>query len=70
MTMDGWGDIGRQVLRNQNMLSAFYIVLFIFIMNYLFWNILVGIILDLFRESNSKSNTKKELKEKEEEEEE
>lgn len=41
------------------MLSAFYLVLFIFVMNYFFWNILVGMILDLYKDDKAKREKEK-----------
>lgn len=49
MTLDGWGEIGRDILRKQNMLSASFLILFVFIMAYFFWNILIGFILEILR---------------------
>ncbi|EAS04063.1 cation channel family transporter (macronuclear) [Tetrahymena thermophila SB210] len=49
MTLDGWGEVGRDVLRKQSTLSAFFLVIFVFIMGYFFWNILIGFILEILR---------------------
>lgn len=48
MTLDGWGQIGRDILQRQNFMSSMWLVLFIFILFFFFWNILIGVILDIF----------------------
>lgn len=49
MTLDGWGEIGREILHKWNMITALFLCLFIFIMSYFFWNILIGFILEILR---------------------
>ncbi len=47
MTLDGWGDIGREILKKESLLSAFFLCLFIFVMTYFLMNVLIGKILEI-----------------------
>lgn len=49
MTLDGWGEIGREIMRKEDMLYASFLIVFVFIMAYFFWNILIGTMMDILR---------------------
>ncbi|KRX03096.1 hypothetical protein PPERSA_10177 [Pseudocohnilembus persalinus] len=48
LTLDGWGQIGRDIITLQDFLSSLWLVIFIFVLFFFFWNILIGILLDIF----------------------
>ena len=51
MTLDGWGDIGRVILEKTNIIQALFLCFYIFIMNFFFMNILLGVMLDIFKDT-------------------
>lgn len=53
MTVDSWGVLGRLVLEEQGVFSAYYMAIFIFIMTYFFLNVLLAFVVDNMTPSNA-----------------
>lgn len=49
LTLDGWGQIGREILQKMNVAAAFFLIFFVFVMSYFFLNIIIGFILEILR---------------------
>ena len=50
ITQDGWGDIGRSILTDRGMWEALFIVFFLYVIIFFFFNILIGLIVDFIDE--------------------
>lgn len=46
MTLDGWGEIGRNIIEKKSLYSALILIVFILFVTYFLLNLLVGSILD------------------------
>lgn len=53
MTVDSWGVLGRLVLEEKGVFSAYYMAIFIFLMTYFFLNVLLAFVVDNMTPSNA-----------------
>jgi hypothetical protein len=53
MTLDSWGVLGRLILEEKGVYSAYYMVIFIFLMTYFFLNINLAFVVDNMTPNNT-----------------